>query len=230
MDFDPFLTEIDAQIRVIEKGIDLGEPDAIILPGSRNVKADLLFLEKNGLLQPLKAYAERIIKYDKGYLIGICGGLQLLGATFEDPQNAESGEKFPCLNLLPLATVLNKNKILRRQTGKIIFANNEYPIHGYEIHHGETFAIGKITICAKDSRDGDLGYAHSAKPDKIWGTYLHGIFDGDSFRHAFLEKIRKEKGLPQKNRTQYDPDAALDQLAEQLERSLNIDKILADGR
>lgn len=218
-DLDALDLEPDVQVRIVRSPEHLKGADAILLPGSRNVCADLEFLWSTGLAQAIQqCQVERI---------GLCGGLQMLGHKLDDPSQVESSTPARPLGLLPLVTELAVDKVLCQTTAR--FVDHDHTTHlvrGYEIHHGQTqVCAGALSPCMTRPDGTVIGWA---RPDGlIWGTYLHGVFDDDLFRRFFVDRLRQRKGLPALGRVQvhYDVDAALDRLALVLRSSLHMDRI-----
>jgi adenosylcobyric acid synthase len=140
-DVDPFFVESDCHVRFIREAKDLGNPDLIILPGSKNTLEDMLFLRESGL-------EKRIIELsrEKNKLIfGVCGGYQMLGEQIDDPFEVESPiGAIQGLGLLPLRTSLTKEKKTTRSEGVMTFLGKRMYVTGYEIHMGETYSNGYI--------------------------------------------------------------------------------------
>ena len=165
----------------------------IILPGSKNTLADLILLRKAGLIERLQAFVTA-----GGAVVGICGGFQMLGSKLLDPENIESvlGEVAGC-NLLPMATEMALEKITvqcRAQVVNPVFGRS-LNVSGYEIHQGRTLILEDsaeplLKISKDDGSDYYDGFV--AGNGRIWGTYLHGIFDDDGFRKAYLNWLRKQ--------------------------------------
>jgi adenosylcobyric acid synthase len=218
-DFDALRLEPDVHLRVVRQAHDLGNPDAVILPGSKNVIGDLDYLRKSGLTQKILQMA----RSGRTELIGICGGLQILGREVADPFGIESGgETLPGMGLLPLATVMAREKTLRRVAGKHL--DSGCAVHGYEIHHGRTDGAHLAPLALRE--DGEVIGVKSAD-GLCWGTYLHGIFDADGFRRWFIDRLRVRKGLTPVGKilSPYDLEPAFDRLAEVVRRSLRMDEI-----
>jgi adenosylcobyric acid synthase len=214
-DFEPFLAEPDLFIKIARTPADLADADAVILPGSKNVIADIKWLFGSGLAEALK-------KYDRE-IVGICGGFQMLGTSIDDPYHIESaGETLTGLGLLNLATVLEKDKTLTRQLGTHLASG--LAVHGYEIHHGQSRANETCDILRfTNGESGGVGSADG----KIWGTYLHGVFDADPFRRWFIDRLRERKGLAPLKAVQaaYDLEPAFDRLAEAVRSQIDMDAI-----
>ncbi|MBA3004732.1 MAG: cobyric acid synthase [Desulfurivibrio sp.] len=217
-DFEPFLTEPDLFVKIAKTPADIEGADAIILPGSKNVIGDLKWLFNSGLAATLKKYGE-----EGGEIIGICGGFQMLGHSIDDPYHIEStGETLSGLGLLDLATVLEKDKTLIRQSGTHLASG--LGVHGYEIHHGQSRSGETCnTLTFSNGESGGVGN----QAQTIWGTYLHGIFDADPFRRWCIDRLRKRRGLAPLNRVQaaYDLEPAFDRLAEAVRSQIDMNAI-----
>ncbi|MHB9096196.1 MAG: cobyric acid synthase [Syntrophales bacterium] len=219
-DFDPLRIEPDVRLRVIRDPAELDTPDAVILPGSKNVIGDLAELEACGMAQKIRelTYAGRT------EIIGLCGGLQILGTQIADPFGIEStpGRNLPGLGLLPVRTELAREKTLRRVSAR--HEDSGCEVHGYEIHHGLTGGVNPVPLIRRE--DGEaIGFG--ADGGRIWGTYLHGVFDADGFRRWFIDHLRVRRGLTPLGRIAavYDLEPAFDRLADAVRRSLDMDKI-----
>jgi len=216
-DFNPFEIEPDINIRKVRHARDLGSPDVIIMPGSKNVIGDLISLKERGMAE---AVLERV--KNGAWFVGICGGLQMAGTKIEDPLGLESSQpSIPGLNLLPLTTVLEAGKCLS-QTGATLCASGD-KVSGYEIHHGKT-AYGSEDLVSMRSENGEaVGFAAG----KVWLTYLHGVFDEDNFRRKFIDMIRVERGMEPLEKVQvtYDIDDAMNRLADHVRNNVDMERI-----
>ncbi len=217
-DIEPFLDEPDVHVRIVRTARDLGRPDAIILPGSKNVLADLAALRQQGLDDAIIALAGQGCE-----IVGICGGFQMLGHTLADPLGLEgtAGSLDRGLGILDMVTELAADKTLVRRSG--IHLPSGCPVHGYEIHHGVSRGRGGELIRFSDGATCGL----EERGGLVWGSYLHGIFDSDIFRRWFIDRLRQRKGL-EKYRGRgavYDLEPALDRLADVLRHSLDMDAI-----
>ena len=225
-DFDAFRAEPDVHLRIVRSAGELGTPDAVILPGSKNTLHDLAYLKQSGL-------ADRILQLSatgKTEIVGICGGFQMIGREIEDPDCVETTSgRASGLGLLDIRTVMKEEKTLMRVAAQHPLSG--HPVHGYEIHHGQTQAFHpppetghRTPYFLRD--DGEaIGEANPA--GNIWGTYLHGVFDADAFRRWFINRLRTRRGLaPLEGITStYDIEPALDRLAGVVRQSLRINEI-----
>ena len=145
-DLEPLLAEPDLSLRLVRRATELGNPDAIILPGSKSVIADLDFLRQSGLANAIRQQAAE----GRCEIVGICGGFQMLGQTVADPHALESGgETVAGLGLLPLSTRLEADKTLVRR--HFTHLPSGLPVHGYEIHHGRTEKTGRDFFSTQSS-------------------------------------------------------------------------------
>lgn len=202
-DLDPLAAEAGVGVRYVAHPADLGEPDAIIIPGTRSTALDLLFLHESGLAAAVAARAGRGTP-----LVGICGGYQMLGRAVLDPHGAESDRSaVPGLGLLGHTTVFAAEKVTVRVAAEVAAGAGFLSevmgteVRGYEIHLGRTAqGEGDLPLFRVRRREGqaqpgefDGSVSHDGA---VFGTYLHGIFDNDRFRRAWLGWLHRRKGLP----------------------------------
>ena len=216
-DFMPLEQHPLLGVRYVQSVRELGAPDLVILPGTKSVAADLASLRSAGLEEPIRRHAE------KGkWLLGVCGGLQMLGTDILDPLHMESPEeRTPGLGLLELSTTFSSAKTLIN----VRRANTPLPVPaaGYEIHHGVTSHQESSPPVMFREDGSPCGYGKG----RIWATYLHGMLDGDQFRRAFINMVRKDSGLKANPalHTAYDLDGALDRLADVVRKHLDLKTI-----
>jgi len=234
-DFDALAAEPSAALAFVERPKDLSAADLVILPGSKQTLRDLEWLHQRGLAPALFGHAER-----GGCIAGICAGFQMLGAKIDDPQGTEN-HGAPCarqgLGLLRMWTVLQPEKITRLATGRILRAEifgqeaRECAFHGYEIHVGETVYTDETKPFAEIRRAGSSAVVADGAVSadrRVFGTYIHGIFDDDNFRHAFLDAARAACGLaPHAARAYFaaERQSRLDRLAAHVRRALDLEMI-----
>ncbi len=192
-DLDAFKHEPDVSIRYICEPHELSNSDAVIIPGSKNTIEDLQWLWDRGIAEAIIGYAKR-----GGMVIGICGGYQMLGLKISDPYKVETDKgEIKGLGLLPVETVLEKEKITEQVEALSLI--NSAKVHGYEIHMGRTRCVQDINpafkIVKRGSEDINQNDGAVSKDSKIWGAYIHGLFDSDEFRQAFLNAVRVKKGF-----------------------------------
>jgi adenosylcobyric acid synthase len=226
-DFDPFIAEPDVQVRFVQKPEELGQPDVIILPGTKHTMGDLTYLRESGLADAIDGQVQR-----GSHLVGICGGYQMLGKRLNDPLHVESNEEQMIgLGYLPTETTFFSDKRTERVAGAIDCEHAEWagwldiPLEGYEIHMGKTSFLEPVDQLFRigEHWDGTLS------PDgNVWGTYLHGIFHNDEFRRHWLNHLRRRKGLqPVQEMISFKDRQleAFDRLADHVRRHLDIKKI-----
>jgi adenosylcobyric acid synthase len=234
-DFDALAAEPSVALAFVDRAGELSDADLVILPGTKQTLNDLEWLHQRGLAPLLLDRAAR-----GGCVAGICGGFQMLGIQIEDPQGMENGG-VPCaregLGLLPVRTVLQSEKIARPATGRIsrpaIFGQQakECAFRGYEIHVGETVYEEGTTPFAEITRAGTSAVVTDGAVStdrRVLGTYVHGIFDDDNFRHAFLEAARAACGLAPCAARAFvaaERESRLDRLAAHVRHSLDLEML-----
>ncbi|MYN05587.1 cobyric acid synthase [Pseudoduganella sp. DS3] len=176
-DFDALRAHPEVDLRFVRKGEAIPPADLIVLPGSKNTRADLAALKEGGWPQAIA----RHLRYG-GKVIGICGGFQMLGAQVHDPHGVE-GEAGSAagLGLLDMETELTRDKRLAQVTGSCAFA--DAPVSGYEIHMGVSHggALAQAAFHIEGRPEGAIG-----KDGQVLGTYLHGLFDHPEAGRALL--------------------------------------------
>jgi adenosylcobyric acid synthase len=218
-DLDPLAQEPGVSLTMVRSGETIqGDTDLVILPGSKSTRGDLDFLRAQGWDIDLMAHVRR-----GGYVLGICGGYQMLGRKICDPDGIEgpAGET-PGLDLLDVETLMTADKRLTRI--EATHAATGAPIRGYEIHIGETTGEARRRPFANIA--GEAEGAVSAD-GRVMGSYLHGMFSGDVFRRAFLRQLGAAASA-----TSYAAgiEETLDRLAAHLEAHLDVDGLLAVAR
>lgn len=218
-DFDPFTNEPDINLRVARTPQDVGSPDALIVPGSKNAIADLSRLKNNGMADAIRNSASN----GKTEIVGICAGFQMLGKLIKDPHCIESDKgQIDGIGLLDVKTVMALDKTLQLVTATHL--SSGLTAKGYEIHHGQT-ELGSSEVLIRRS-DGEI-IGVKSNTGKIWGTYLHGIFDDDKFRRWFIDGLRVSKGLKPMNKVcaVYDLEIAFDHLADVFRSTMDMKRI-----
>ncbi|MEW6356535.1 MAG: cobyric acid synthase [Planctomycetota bacterium] len=218
-DFDSLRMEPDVRLRIARTPRDLNRPDAVILPGSKNVIGDLAYLREKGLDRRILELAAD----GTAELVGVCGGFQMMGARIEDPHRIESAESTTNgLGLLPVSTRLAREKTLTRVNATHLASGLR--VTGYEIHHGLTDREGAVPAIRRD--DGEtIGVA--SQDGRLWGTYVHGVFDADEFRRWFIDRLRVRRGLAPLGKvcTTYDLEPAFERLADAVRKRIDMKTI-----
>jgi adenosylcobyric acid synthase len=202
-------------VRYVAEASLLGQPDLIILPGTKNSIGDLRWLRESGMEARIRNAAGRSL------LIGICGGFQMLGRRILDPLGSETGGTEDGLGLLPVETLFSADKYTRqvhgtaRQLPGVWEPLSGLPVSGYEIHMGRTeypadrdkgtSVFAQLTDGGPDVAVTPVGGTPDVavtpaeeNPDgavcgNVLGTYLHGVFDETPFRSALIDLLRKRK-------------------------------------
>jgi adenosylcobyric acid synthase len=221
-DIDPFTIEPDCHVRFVTKAEQLEQPDLIILPGSKNTIEDFLYLKESGIAQKLKELYEK----RQSFIIGICGGYQMLGYQVSDPFHMETTIKqVETLGLLPISTTITKEKTTVLSEGTLHFAGKTMKVKGYEIHMGQSELSDKCEpfIEMQHRREGC-----KTRDERVIGTYFHDIFHNDEFRETLLNHLRQKKGLePINNRISFRTmrEEAFNRLANHVKQYVKIDVI-----
>ena len=214
-DFDPLRLEPEVELAFTPPGQALpGDADLVILPGSKSTLGDLAFLRAQGWDIDLAAHVRR-----GGQVLGVCGGFQMLGRHIADPDGVEGPPGAAAgLGLLDLETVLTGEKTLRRVSGRD--AEGPARLEGYEMHVGRTTGAGLARPFLQ--LDGTGAHGAVSADRRIMGGYVHGLFQSGGFRRAFLDRLGAAS-----SGADHGPvvDQALDEIAEALERALDIPAI-----
>ncbi len=182
-DFNVFEQMPSVSVRYVAAPSELHRPDLIILPGSKNTMEDLQWMRRNGLESAVKRMAETTPVF------GICGGYQMLGDRITDPDRVEAGGEMCGMELLPVTTVLTKEKLRRQVSGRFSKMEGSFsalsglPYAGYEIHVGRTGAGNEMPAV--------VGGANG----NVYGTYIHGIFDAGETAAALVAVLAEKKGI-----------------------------------
>ena len=224
-DLDVFSQFSGVSVRYVSAPEQLGNPDLLIIPGTKSTISDMQWMRETGIDRAVNAYAKR------GFpVFGICGGYQILGTEIADPENSEGGGTAAGLGLLPCKTVFRAEKTQTRTAGHFRARNGFFgclsgtAFSGYEVHMGETDGSAEpLTDCG-----GSLA-------GNVAGCYIHGVFDSAAVSGTLIRALYQQRGLP------YSGEAAdrsmhralqLDLLADTVRNSLDlaqIYQIMEDG-
>jgi adenosylcobyric acid synthase len=217
-DFDPLVAEADIDLAYVKPGeAEPGDGSLVIIPGTKSTIGDMEFLRSQGWDVDIAAHIRR-----GGRVLGVCGGYQMLGKTISDPHATENTEPRTIhgLGLIDVSTVMEPLKTLRRFTARTEKGDT---VAGYEIHIGSTNGPGTATPMFY--LDGVAEGAFS-EDGRVFGCYVHGLFTSDSYRARFLSAWRGDDGIGGECRS-YERriDETLDELADEMERQLDIDAV-----
>ena len=222
-DFTALEATDGVSVRYVSHVHELGAPDAVILPGTKNTISDLRWLRESGLEAAILHLA------DAGTpVVGICGGYQMLGRRINDACGAEGGGSIDGLGLLPTVTEFEPEKHRTRVTGTVLdnpTLPRETDVIGYEIHMGRTVLDdGAVPLLRLDNGDVD-----GCVSGNVFGCYIHGFFDTVAVRRTFLELICGRKGLSPDELSVLDygeyKQAQFDILADAVRRNLDMELI-----
>lgn len=226
-DFAAFERMEQVSLRYVQKPGMLGDPDLILLPGTKNTMDDLQWLRESGMEGLILRQAEK-----KTPVIGICGGFQMLGTELTDPYEVEHGGTMRGMGLLHTRTVFSRSKTRtqiygRMEEGAGLWADlTGREVTGYEIHMGTTEDLGGCRTLIRLS-DGRID-ALSNEDGSVLGSYLHGIFDTEGLAEAMVRRLMKAKGLDMGDWT-FDlaahKEREYDRLADLVRRSFDMEKI-----
>ncbi|MBR2781408.1 MAG: cobyric acid synthase [Eubacteriaceae bacterium] len=173
-------------VRYVDSLVKLGNPDMIVLPGTKSTISDLLWLRQCGLEAEILKAADRGVP-----ILGICGGYQMLGESVSDPDHVEGEQdKVRGIGLLPCDTIFEPSKVRTRYTAKVTagpFAGAN--VDGYEIHMGRTDVRGE-RFCILETGEDD-----GCIKDNVFGTYLHGLFDTGEMTQKLGDMLCERKGI-----------------------------------
>ena len=213
-DVSPLERFESVSVRYIERPDQLHQPDMILLPGTKSTIADLLWLRQSGLEAAICQQAAR------GCIVfGICGGYQMLGASVRDPLGVEAAgvTEIKGMGLLPMDTVFQGEKVQQQTSG--VFGEIPGALHslsgmkytGYEIHMGRS----------------QQQLAPLVNQGNVYGSYIHGIFDGAGIAQAVIGDLAARKGIDPGTLTVFDPERykqeQYDKLADAVRGGLDMD-------
>lgn len=221
-DFNVFEQLPDVSVRYVVSAAELGSPDMIFLPGSKNTMGDLHWMRENGLEEAVKKMAAEIP------VCGICGGYQMLGEQITDSEGLETGGSMKGMGLLPVVTDLEREKIRRQVRGNVNLTGGVFSTlsglsyEGYEIHMGRS----NVLSCGK--KEQEPVFVSGSNPN-VYGTYVHGIFDKGAIASALAGALAERKGivLDQEFCDDYRDykEKQYDKLADTLSKHLDMEKV-----
>lgn len=230
-DFNVFESITGVSVRYVSSVNQLGNPDMILLPGTKNTMRDLLWMRESGLEAAVLKAVHRGTA-----LFGICGGYQMLGNTITDAEGVEEGGTIRGMGLLDLDTVFESEKARTRVDGTFLAPGgvlrelSGMPLHGYEIHMGRSEkGDGQEPLTAiRDSISGS-SRQDGAWKGNVYGTYVHGIFDSREIADGVVRALARAKGIEDEMGAAVDfaafKETQYDLLAAGLREHLDMEKI-----
>jgi len=228
-DFDSFRNDSNVRVRYVTQVSEVGQPHAIILPGTKSTMADLSWLRDRGFDSVIREHVQR-----GGSLVGICGGYQMLGQRIHDPEHVESlNDSIEGLGLLPTETFFIPEKATYQVHAQMMGQNSWLAnlsgrdLQGYEIHMGRTNSVSTwLEIHTRNGTPCEAFDGSITADGRVWGCYLHGLFRNTEFRHAWLTSLgwipKSQSPVPQT----VDPlEASLAYLADEVEAAVDINEI-----
>jgi adenosylcobyric acid synthase len=209
-DLSPLLAEPDVQLTWITRPERAREQDVLVLPGSKATVGDLVYLTGAGMAGAIVEAHRR-----GAWVLGLCGGYQMMGAELVDEMGTEGGPaQWPGLGLLPHRTVFRARKTTERRSYRSAWPEVGHRVDGYEIHHGVSEGEGARLVEEGGAEVGLVG-------ERAVGCYLHGLLNTDSWRSAFLNEVRRGRGVPTRGATRATAlEVRLQRWAEHLRASL----------
>jgi adenosylcobyric acid synthase len=227
-DCDPLLREPGVSVRLVDRGDRLGDPDLVVLPGSKASRADLEVARDRGLHTALRAARRRGTA-----VLGICGGMQLLGRGVDDPGGVDAAPGCSAgFGLLPTETLMSAEKVVRRVAGEVrplpglLERAAGLPVRGYEIHAGRTPARRPPLRLWPEAGGGAWEDGATSPDGWVVGTHLHGLLDEPGLRRALLAAVARRRGRRWRpGPPTPGPEAELDRLADAVGAALDMTRL-----
>jgi len=215
-DFDPLKKIKGLSVRFVKNVDELGETGLIILPGSKNTLADMAFMHEKGFSEKLKNL------WGNTWILGICGGFQMLGESVDDPHDMEAGGLGSGLGFLPMTTVLEGDKQLEKREYQGQNWLEGLSWSGYEIHLGRSeIRINELESIVKN----DVSLGVIDRKQKIIGTYIHGWLESPEIIRRLLALVSPEPfDIPVS--FQQTKECEMEELADFLEEYCDVESIL----
>lgn len=233
-DFDLLAQVPGVGLRFAEPGEPMGQPDAVILPGTKNTILDLLYLRERGIDGAIQLLARKGTP-----VVGICGGYQMLGQVLRDPWDTEAGVgDVPGLGFIDMTTTFCQEKQTHRckatvSCRELPWCDIDTEITGYEIHTGDV-QLGPqvaplVEISNRSGQEVSLMDGAVAAQGQIFGTHLHGLFDNRTLLLQWINYLRKKKNLAPLTESSMPAqrDEKYDRLADQVRQHLDMSKLYA---
>lgn len=226
-DFDPLENESTVELRYVDSPDQLGVPDVIILPGTKNTIGDLQWMRETGLANAIVDLAHQQVR-----IVGICGGYQILGQRIHNPHGFETAKKSSAdgLRLLDVETTFQHEKQTYQVTATVLNDSITQEsagllLRGYEIHVGQTVTRSPWLRMTRTGAAIDHEVLDGSRSDDghVWGCYLHGIFHNDAFRHDWLRSLGAPLSVESKASDAI--EASLERLADAFESHIDMKQL-----
>ena len=232
-DFDPLAAETGVHLQYVNHPSQIGNPDAIIIPGTKSTIDDLTWMRSVGFVDVIERYAQ-----NGGAVIGICGGYQMLGQMIYDPQHVESKlDSVRGLGLLPIETVFAGDKATHQASARVrngpgwLAKLEGQTVTGYEIHMGRTQGHSPwLEIAERNGRSVHVPDGEVSQNGKVWGCYFHSLFTNENLRRAWLADLGWTQVQPTVSPNPFAD--SLTRLADTLEATLDmtlLERIIWEG-
>ncbi len=228
-DLDALGIEPGVGVRLVDDPAALGDPDLVIIPGTKATVADLAWMRSGGFDRALRRLADR----DRpSVVLGVCGGYQMLGRWVTDDGIETGHGTVDGLGLLDVTTTFEPGKVVRQRRGEAMAES----VAGYQIHHGRVqrgpAAVGWVALDDAYGTELDGAVSPDRGPDRgsVMGTTLHGLFEADGFRAGFLVDVSRRRGktfVPAGVSFAAARDTQIDRLADVIEANLDLDRLFA---
>ncbi|HEX5266583.1 MAG TPA: cobyric acid synthase [Acidimicrobiales bacterium] len=220
-DFDPLALEAAARVRLAHDPGDVAGADLVVIPGTKATVRDLEWMRRRGFVAALEA-----ARAAGATVLGVCGGYQMLGRVIHDDVESRAGT-VPALGWLDVETEFGSEKVTARRRGRAL----GQPVTGYQIHHGRVVPDeGAGPWITLEGQRGGGGEGAASPDGGVLGTSLHGLFEEDGFRAAFLAGVAARRGVDFPGSSVSFSAARqdrFDRLADLIETHLDVERLLA---
>ena len=226
-EFDPLAMQGGVRLRYVREAEEFGNPDLVILPGSKVTIADMDFVRNSGIEDRIRRHL-----WNGRALIGICGGMQMLGNAIHDPDGIESDKiMVDGLGVLDLDTRFIGDKLTTRTEGRIVgdrgllSGTQGMSVSGYEIHVGVTDSEDRASRVI-ETADGSMPLGYADRTGRVLGTYMHDLFKNKGFADSIVENVARMKGVDQTVESEpFSQEAEFDKLAAHLRKHLDMKSV-----
>ena len=226
-EFDPLARQSGVRLRYVREAEEFGNPDLVILPGSKVTIVDMDYVRQSGIESRIRSHI-----WNGRALIGVCGGMQMLGSSIHDPDGIESGRRMAeGLGVLDIETRFVGEKLTTRTEGKIVgdrgllAGARGMAVSGYEIHVGITES-DQGASGVMETMDGEAVIGYTDRTGRVLGTYVHDLFKNEAFAERIVANVARMKGLDRPTESEpFSQEAEFDKLASYLRKSLDMSRV-----